>query len=91
MQSKLDKDYKNKINANPNKKFILYVRYHPDRLEEIDFIVELEKVFGQYKELKAEKLLIFIVLGKNVNDFIEKLNLSNTQMYLAFIQDEEEI
>ena len=90
-KSKLDSEYSKIINDNPDKKFILYLRIHPEDEKEKIIMIEISETYGEYKILQKERLAMFIVNGKKVNDFIDKLNSFDTQMYLSFIQCEDEI
>jgi hypothetical protein len=90
-KSKLGKDYAEFIQKNPEMKFVLYIRSHPQDMNEKLFIKKLEGLYGKYKELPDERLVIFIVFGNKVGEFIETLNDLNTSMYLSFIQSEDEL
>lgn len=87
----LDPQYLKFIEENPEKKFVLYVRFHPDDKNEEELIQELTNVYGKYKKLMVERLVIFITSGNDVTGFVEKLNSSGTSMYLSFIQSEDEL
>lgn len=89
--SALDPEYLKFVKNNPDKKFILYLRIH--RLDEKEKILlnELSKTYGKYKEVPEDRLAIFVVLGIKVKEFINKLNSSATDLYLTFIQDEDEL
>ena len=90
-KSKLDPEYSDVVRNNPNKKFILYLRIHPGNANEDNLKAELVKEYGECKELTEQRLVIFIVVGKRVQGFIDKLNASGTEMYLSFIQSKDEI
>lgn len=90
-KSALDPEYDEFVKNNPNKKFILYLRRHPlDEREKI-LLTELEKVYGEYKEVPKDRLAIFIVVGCRVQGFINKLNAADADIYLSFIQSEDEL
>lgn len=87
----IDPEYQELINSNPEMKFVLYIRIHPhDEMEKIA-LRKLRKIYGDYKELNEERLAIFIVKGNKVLDFISNLESFNTQIYVSFIQSEEEL
>lgn len=90
-QSTLDNEYSELVENNPFMKFILYIRWHPSDNAESTCISELEKIFGECKKLPDKRLLIFIVSGNKVTEFIGILNSTKTRMYLSFIQTEEEL
>lgn len=90
-RSRLDAEYSKFVSSNPDKKFILYLRTHPEDEKEKIFMNELSKKYGEYKELERERTAIFITEGKRVNEFIDKLNSSETGIYLSYIQSEEEL
>lgn len=87
----INSDFMKIIESNPKKKFILYLRTHPDDENEQNVNAELVSLFGKCKELPEEKLVIFIVIGDKVKEFINKLNSYKTQMYISFIQSEDEL
>ncbi|HEY5123865.1 MAG TPA: hypothetical protein VIK14_09040 [Ignavibacteria bacterium] len=87
----IDFEFKKIIEKNPDKKFILYLRTHPNDEKEQKLKSELVGIFGECKELPDEKLVIFIIRGIKVNEFIDKLNSFDTRMYLSFIQSDDEI
>jgi len=90
-RSKLDDEFTKVVSDNPDRKFILYLRTHPEDEKEKIFMNELSKEYGKYKELERERTAIFITEGKKVNEFIDKLNSSETELYLSYIQSEDEI
>lgn len=90
-RSKLDAEYSKVISNYPDKKFVLYIRTHPEDEKEKIFMNELSKEYGEYKELERERTAIFITEGKRVNEFIKKLNSSGAELYLSYIQSEDEI
>lgn len=90
-KSKLDEEYSKVVNNNPDKRFVLYLRTHPEDEREKIFMNELSKKYGEYKELERERTAIFIAEGKRVNEFIDNLNSSGTELYLSYIQSEDEI
>lgn len=90
-KSKLDGEYSKIIIGNPNKKFVLYLRYHLGNKREDTLKNDLIKIYGACKELRDQRLIIFIVKGDKVNGFINMLNCSETDMYLSFIQSEDEL
>lgn len=87
----LDPQYLKIIEENPEKKFVLYIRFHPDDHNEEEFIQELTNIYGKCRKMMEERLVIFITSGNNVKGFVEKLNSSGTSMYLSFIQSEDEL
>lgn len=87
----LDSEYKKVIEENPTKKFVLYLRTHTDDEKENELKIKLVRLFGECKELPGERLVIFIVNGDKVKEFIDILNSQNTQMHLSFIQKEDEL
>lgn len=89
--SALDLEYSKIVTDNPNKKFILYLRSHPEDEMEKSLLRKLVASYGQCKELTEERLAIFIVKGNEVQDFIQKLNSSKTSLYLSYIQSEDEL
>lgn len=90
-KSKLDPEYEKTVKDNPDNNFILYLRRHPDNEMETLLLNELRITYGEYKSVPEDRLVIFIVKGNQVQDIIDKLNNSDTEMYLSFIQDEDEI
>jgi hypothetical protein len=87
----IDPEYKIIIDSNPDKKFIMYLRAHTAEPKEQILLKELVSIFGECKELPKERLIIFIVQGKMVQEFINRLNNSNTSLYLSFVQSEDEL
>lgn len=87
----IDEEYQKLIKSNPEMKYILYLRIHPHDEIEKDALRKLSKIYGDFKELNEERVAIFIVQGKSVNEFISELGSLNTQMYLSFIQREDEL
>lgn len=90
-KSTISSEYRKIIDENPDKKFALYLRSHPEDEEELIHLNDLSKTYGEYRELQRERIAIFILNGKKINEFISKLNSFDTQMYLSFIQSEDEI
>ena len=90
-KSKLDPEYEKIVKDNPDKKFILYLRRHPQDEMETLLLNNLRLTYGEYKSVPEDRLVIFIVKGIQVQEFIDKLNNSDTEMYLSFIQDEDEL
>jgi hypothetical protein len=90
-KSKLDPEYSKIISNNPDKKFVLYLRTHPGNSDEDKLKSELVNSYGEYKELPDQRLVIYIVKGNNVQEFIDRLNTYGTGMYLSFIQLEDEL
>ena len=90
-KSILDQQYYKIIKENPDKKFILYLRTHPNDNSEAEYLSELEGIYGKCSYLPEKRLTIFIITGKKVPDFLDKLNSSNTKLHLSFIQSEDEL
>lgn len=90
-KSELDEEYSEFVKNNPEKRFILYLRSHPSDERETLLKCELESIYGKCKVLKEERLTIFILTGNRVFEFIDKLNNSNTEIYLSFIQSEDDL
>lgn len=87
----LEPEYSKYIESNPEKKFFLYLRTHPNDKEENVLKEKLIDIYGQCKELPKERLIIFLIDGDKVKEFVERLNILNSRMYLSFIQSEDEI
>ena len=79
-RSHIDSDYLIYVKTKPYGKFILYLRIHPFNSAEKEFLQRLQEIFGNYKELPNE-----------VEEFIDVLNSFDSQIYLSFIQSEEEL
>ena len=69
----------------------MYLRIHPFNSAEKEFLQRLQEIFGNYKELPNERLILFILNGNKVEEFIDVLNSFDSQIYLSFIQSEEEL
>lgn len=87
----IDLDYKKTIDENLHKKFVLYLRTHPSDPKELELMNDLAIKYGEYKELHEERLAIFILYGNMIDEFVDKLNSFQTQMYLSYIQSEDEL
>ena len=90
-KNNLDIEYSKVIKDNPDKKFVMYLRNHANDIAEENFKNILSSTYGEFKELSEQRLTIFVVLGNKVQEFIDDLNTSGTNMYLSFIQSEDEL
>ncbi|HRK00829.1 MAG TPA: hypothetical protein PL089_14560 [Ignavibacteria bacterium] len=90
-QSVLDQEYYEFVKKNPDKKFVIYLRIHPEDNLEKNFVFELENDFGKCSYLTEKRLAIFIVFGKDIPGFLDVLNHSNFSLYISFVQSEEEL
>lgn len=91
MENRIEPEYYTFIEENPNKDFVLYLRNHPGREDEVIVKEELIRAFGVCKEVPKERLIIFITKGNKVVEFINRLNDFNSTMYISFIQSKDEL
>lgn len=90
-RSIIEQEYYEFIKKNPEKKFVLYLRIHPENELEKDFVIGLENDFGKCSYLIDKRLAIFIVYGKDIPGFLDILNHSKFSLYISFVQSEDEL
>lgn len=58
-KSTINSEYRKIIDENPDKKFVLYLRSHPEDEKEIILLNDLSKTYGEYRELQKERIAKF--------------------------------